>query len=102
MNAILALLTLAMCVAFSLFVREAPAAILVSAVTALLASVFVGRIREDRTFVLQIFVGGLLVRMAVGTLIYASGMQEFFGGDAITYDTFGFALLQTWHGDTYY
>jgi hypothetical protein len=102
MNAILALSSLVLCIAFSLFVREAPAAILAGGVAAVVAGLFVGRIKEDRTFVLQIFVGGLLVRMVVGTVIYASEMQQFFGGDAITYDTLGFALLQTWYGDAYF
>ncbi len=102
MNAILAFLSLALCVIFSIFVRDAPAAIVVGGVAAVCAGFLVGRIREERTFVVQIFVGGLLIRMCVGTVIYSSGMQEFFGGDANTYDGLGFALLQSWHGDAYW
>jgi 4-amino-4-deoxy-L-arabinose transferase-like glycosyltransferase len=29
-------------------------------------------------------------------------MQEFFGGDAITYDFFGYAQMKAWQGDTFY
>ena len=40
--------------------------------------------------------------MLIGTLIYVFHLQEFFGGDALTYDFFGDALLRTWAGEKYY
>jgi 4-amino-4-deoxy-L-arabinose transferase-like glycosyltransferase len=54
---------------------------------------------QQRTFLLKIFVGGLLVRMMVGVVINGFALQEFFGGDALTYDWLGGHLLETWRGN---
>src|SRR5205085_6748823 len=54
---------------------------------------------QQRTFLLKVFVGGLLVRMAVGVVINGLHLQEFFGGDALTYDWLGGHLLETWRGN---
>jgi 4-amino-4-deoxy-L-arabinose transferase-like glycosyltransferase len=35
-------------------------------------------------------------------MIFVFQQQAFFGGDALTYDTFGFALMKTWEGDRSY
>lgn len=53
----------------------------------------------DRTFLLRLFLAGLILRLVIGTIIHIGNMQEFFGGDALTYDTFGRALMDSWHGD---
>ena len=37
--------------------------------------------------------------MLVATGIFMFNMQEFFGGDAITYDFFGDAQMRAWQGD---
>lgn len=37
----------------------------------------------------------------MGTAIFAFNKQDFFGGDAITYDQIGFAQLGSWGGDKY-
>jgi 4-amino-4-deoxy-L-arabinose transferase-like glycosyltransferase len=60
------------------------------------------RTKSDRRFLAQLFVSALLLRMLVGTLIYAFQLQEFFGGDANTYDYFGNLLVGSWSGDQYY
>ncbi|MBD0325307.1 MAG: glycosyltransferase family 39 protein [Pyrinomonadaceae bacterium] len=62
----------------------------------------ISRIKEDGPFLLQVFIGGLLVRMLVGALIFVFKLQEFFGGDAFTYDFFGGALLKVWQGERFY
>ena len=67
-----------------------------------LGGLMVFGIKDDRKFLLRLFFAGLLVRMLVGTLIYVFNLQEFFGGDAFTYDFFGDALLRTWGGEKYY
>jgi len=59
-------------------------------------------IKDDRKFLLRLFVAALLTRVLLGTLIYVFHLQEFFGGDAFTYDFFGYALLRTWDGEKYY
>lgn len=58
--------------------------------------------KTDRTFLIRLFIGALLIRVLLGTVIYLFEWQEFFGGDALTYDFFGYALLRAWEGDKYY
>jgi hypothetical protein len=53
---------------------------------------------DDRRFLLRIFVIAFLVRVAIGTAIYLFHWQDFFGGDAITYDFLGDALVNVWQG----
>jgi hypothetical protein len=94
MNALLAALSVALAAAVALTVPGGASAVLLCACAALICGVLITRAEErERRFLLQVFVGGLLVRVAVGTLINAFHGQEFFGGDALTYDLFGNALL---------
>jgi hypothetical protein len=58
--------------------------------------------KDDRTFLFRVFVFGFLIRVLVGTLIYLFHYQGFFGGDALTYDSFGYALLKVWEGNKDY
>jgi hypothetical protein len=67
-----------------------------------LVSFMIYRLDIDRKFLLRVFLSGILVRLFVGTLIYVFHWQEFFGGDALTFDFFGNALLQVWEGQTQY
>jgi hypothetical protein len=82
--------------------EEGGAALLVCAVAALVAGLLISQAGSDKTFLLQLFVGGLLIRMLVGTIISVTNLHAFFGGDALTYDFFGGALLKGWQGDGYY
>ena len=92
-----------MCVAVAVFVPGfGAAAIVVSVVPAVLAGVLISRVEDDKIFLIRLFAAALLVRMAVGALIFAFNLQAFFGGDAYQYDLFGYALLESWHGDSYY
>ena len=54
--------------------------------------------RIDREFLIRVFIGALIVRILVGTLIYFFHAQDFFGGDALTYDFYGVAQLKAWGG----
>jgi dolichyl-phosphate-mannose-protein mannosyltransferase len=56
----------------------------------------------DGPFLLRLFIAALLVRMLLGTAIFVFKGQEFFGGDALTYDYFGYAQLRGWGGEKYY
>jgi hypothetical protein len=67
-----------------------------------LVSFMIYRLDLDRKFLLRVFLSGVLVRLFVGTLIYGFHLQEFFGGDALTFDFFGNALLQVWEGHIQY
>jgi len=59
----------------------------------------ISRIKEDLPFLFRLFASAFLVRVLIGTLIYAFKLQQFFGGDAITYDYFGNALMNVWDGN---
>jgi len=52
-------------------------------------------------FLLKLFLSALLIRVLIGTAVFAFHGQEFFGGDANTYDLFGWAQLKAWGGDRY-
>src|SRR5258708_26056198 len=69
---------------------------------AALAGWCIYRPKIDHRFLIRLFAAGLLVRIFVGTIIFAFHQQAFFGGDALTYDYFGFALMKTWEGDRSY
>jgi len=64
-------------------------------------AIAIKRSKIDSSFLLRLFLSALTVRFLVGTLIYVFHLQEFFGGDANTFDFFGNALLNTWQGDKY-
>lgn len=118
MNATLTLLYLLLCVAIVIFVPPLVApyaleygvvsgfdtakAVLLCTVLAALAGFYSYKSDVDGKFLLRLFVAGLLVRMILGTIIFVSRGQDFFGGDALTYDFFGQAQLQGWWGDKYY
>src|SRR5438067_1540405 len=104
MQGLLISLSLAMTVAVLLVVpnQGAPALVL-CAVLACGAALIIRRVGgTERTFLLQLFIGALLIRVLLATVIFAFNLQEFFGGDAYTYDMQGYALLRVWHGDMSY
>ena len=98
MNALLAAISVALCVGVAVIVPGGAAAVLVCAVAAVIAGAVISRVEaQQRGFLLQIFVSGLLIRMMIGTLINAFQLQDFFGGDALTYDQLGGAVAASWH-----
>ena len=101
MNAALALILLIVCVGILLVVpSQAPGALAMCAVFSFPTIMLLAR-GKQRTFLLRLFIAGLVIRLIVGTAIFALQLQDFFGGDALTYDIFGMSLVQGWHGDTY-
>ncbi|HYN85833.1 MAG TPA: glycosyltransferase family 39 protein, partial [Pyrinomonadaceae bacterium] len=103
MNALLAVFALGLAAGVSfLLPAEGPMALVFCAVAALGAGVLVSRAAGDeREWLLHLFVAALLLRVAVGTAINFLGLQEFFGGDAITYDEIGVALSYSWQSNFY-
>jgi Dolichyl-phosphate-mannose-protein mannosyltransferase len=103
MNGVLLALTLAM---FGAILALAPAdgapAILLVLPLSALAGLAIFKFETDRRFLLRLFVSALLVRILVGTLIYLFHWQTFFGGDALTYDFLGYAMLKGWEGSKDY
>lgn len=57
---------------------------------------------DERRFLLRVFLLAVLARIMLATVVFVGHMEEFFGGDANTYDIFGQSLLQSWHGDAYH
>ena len=118
MNALLTLLYLAGCVAIVVFVPplaapyasdygiitnvETAKAVMFCTVLAVLGGLYAYKQKAHGTFLLRLFVAGLLVRMLVAVAIFGFHGQNFFGGDAITYDFFGNAQMLGWAGDNYY
>ena len=76
-------------------------ALLICAPFAVIAALYAYRQERHGSFLLKIFIAALLVRVIVGSLIFALRGQDFFGGDAITYDFLGQTQLQAWAGDSY-
>ena len=77
-------------------------AVVLCLVLAAIVGYFTYRQNHEGSFLLTVFAWGLLVRILVATGIFMFNTQEFFGGDALTYDFFGFALMKGWQGDAYY
>lgn len=104
MNTLLAALTLLICGAtIWLTPSYAPGALTICAAVSLPTLFILGRAgEEERSFLLRLFTLAVLVRIIVATLIFITGKEDFFGGDATTYDIFGQSLRQSWHGDDYH
>ena len=81
---------------------DAAQAVLVCMLLASVVGYFAYQDKEHGSFLLQLFAWGLLIRMIVATFIFMYNVQEFFGGDAITYDFFGYAQMKAWFGDSYF
>jgi hypothetical protein len=72
MNSVLATLALIVCIGVIVVIPDhsgAAAAVVVCAVCALAASFVISRVTTEKIFLFQLFIGALLVRMVVGTLI---------------------------------
>src|SRR5438128_11312237 len=99
MNGLLTFLALVLAAAtFVIAPADGPGAILVTILLAALVGAFISRLKTDKQYLWRLFVIALLIRVLVGTVIYAFHLQEFFGGDAITYDLLGNSLLKNWEG----
>lgn len=81
---------------------EAPGALVMCAVVSAPTILMLARIGDDKTFLFRLFLVGLLARIVLAAIINMGHMEEFFGGDANTYDIFGQSLLQGLHGDDYH
>jgi hypothetical protein len=118
MNALLTLLYLLLCVGIVIFVPplvvpfvadygvfsafDAAKAVLLCTALATISGLYAYKSEVDGRFLLRLFVGALLVRMIIGLAIFTFKGQNFFGGDAVTYDYFGLAQMLGWGGDKYY
>ena len=69
--------------------------LITSAVAVLLFRNFGG---EDKEFLVNVFIAALMIRIVFGVIVYSSSMQDFFGGDSVTYDALGQRLVELWQG----
>ncbi|MBA2703366.1 MAG: glycosyltransferase family 39 protein [Blastocatellia bacterium] len=118
MNALLTLFYLLLCIGTVIFVPplvlpftheygvftgfDAAKAVLLCTGLAAIAGFYCYKRETNGPFLLRLFVAGLLVRMIVAVAIFMFRGQEFFGGDANTYDFFGQAQMLAWSGDKYF
>ena len=46
-----------------------------------------------------VIAAGVIFRVVIGTVIFVLKLQDFFGGDAYTYDDIGYSLMRLWQGE---
>jgi hypothetical protein len=76
-------------------------ALAVCATISLIAGVLIRRVPFSGRYLLKLFLFALVVRMIIGASIFAFNAQDFFGGDAWTYDYFGAQQTLAWGGDNF-
>jgi hypothetical protein len=74
-------------------------AVLFCGVAALIAGLIIRRTSTHGSFLLKLFLLAMLLRMVIGTAIFVFNGQDFFGGDAWTYDYYGLQQTLAWGGD---
>ncbi|HET6979238.1 MAG TPA: glycosyltransferase family 39 protein [Pyrinomonadaceae bacterium] len=87
-----------------IFIRpeEGPGALAVCVLVSAPTIVILARSPEQRTFLMRLFLIAVMIRVLLALVIFVGHFEEFFGGDANTYDIFGQSLVQSWHGDAYH
>src|ERR1044072_8030692 len=103
MNIVLISLVILVC-GGTIFIRPtaAPAALAMCALASMPTIIILARTPEQRSFLMRLFILALVLRIVLATVIYVGHMEEFFGGDANTYDIFGQSLVEAWHGNEYH
>ena len=103
MNALLTILIILLSAVAAFVVPEyGPTAVALCLFLGLIAGLFIWRFDKSNEPLLRLFVGALAVRILVATAICFFQWQTFFGGDADTYDRYGYGLLMAWKGDAVY
>jgi hypothetical protein len=93
MNALLIIIALGLGIGICVMVpSDGPLAIIICLPVALVAGFIISRLKEHAQFLLRLFIGALLTRMFVGTLIYVTGSTGFFGSDSASYDVYGYLM----------
>src|SRR5262245_3058950 len=102
MNAGLGIVLLALCGAIVFLApAEGPGALAFCALFSIPTVIILSRGKE-RQFLLRLFVAALIVRLALAIVIFNGHMEEFFGGDANTYDLLGRSLIESWGNDEFH
>ena len=64
----------------------------------IVAAVIRQRAGEDNDFLIKLFLLALLVRLVFGLFVHTFKLNEYLGGDALTYDHLGQTLVEIWNG----
>lgn len=75
---------------------EGVVAVLLTGVVSALVIVLIRQNTSESHFLIQLFLVGLCARMLFGLLLHIFNFRDFFGGDAITYDRMGQAIVDVW------
>jgi len=67
-------------------------------VGALIAILIIRRYTQESDFLINIFLVALFARVLVGTITHVFELNEFFGGDSLTYDYLANRLVEYWMG----
>jgi hypothetical protein len=103
MNTLIIALVLAICGALIwLMPGDAPGALAMCAVASAPTILILARTHDEKIFLFRLFLLGLVVRIILAAVINMGHMEEFFGGDANTYDIFGRSLLEGLYGNDYH
>lgn len=103
MERLLVILLFVVAIFTVIFVQPAgPLAILFGAFCAATAIFIINKSfeGEEKFFLRKVFIIALLFRVVLAIATYVFGLQEFFGGDSLTYDHAGYALYNSWFGYT--
>jgi 4-amino-4-deoxy-L-arabinose transferase-like glycosyltransferase len=103
MNILILGLMLAVCAGvITINPAEAPGALAMCALVSVPTIIILARSGNEKTFLLRLFLVAVMLRIILATIIFTGNMEEFFGGDANTYDLLGQSLVQAWHGNEYH
>ncbi|MBA3634388.1 MAG: glycosyltransferase family 39 protein [Acidobacteria bacterium] len=78
---------------------EGATAVLVLTACSVIAVAIIRHSTEDDGFLQRIFIIGLLLRIAFGTIIHVFDLRDFLGSDALLYDELGSRLAGVWAGN---
>lgn len=90
-------LVIAMGIALVPFPDGAMAIALVMVMSVALIFIF-RKFTEEKDFITTVFLVALALRMGFGLLIHIYDLREFFGGDAVAYDTKAAEMVSNWMG----
>ncbi len=101
MEKLLILLLFIFAISTAIFIQPVgPLAVLFGAFCTLIAIFLINKNfeSEEKIFLRTLFIVALLLRVGLAAVTYIFGLQEFFGGDSLTYDNAGYALYNSWFG----
>ncbi|MEO6391919.1 MAG: hypothetical protein ABIP75_08720 [Pyrinomonadaceae bacterium] len=102
MTQVLYIVAFAVALTIALTITGGAGAILVCVVLATAIGILINLSKVERGFLLRIFLAGLIIRIALGAILFQIGRTNFFGPDSTTYDSFGFTIANYWLNAPFY